>query len=586
MDLDISGNSPANARSITKDYNRLAKGNSNGLAATAAKTTTSTTTEAELGTETEAVGGVTGTECSINTQSSDTITAQPLKQQASPMSTIRIPREDVIGVLGPSVRPSQGANVLMRSGGLHGSFESRDFGTPALLVQHAGSLSSTLRREQEVMDRKTYLMLCLERQYRRHDPMRGFDRTKQDYVYYNHRSKGCYIPMEKRNDIAVLTYNHMFDYGDGSRFQRDDGGKARANPCVVDPLKGTFKSLTRGSRKSNNIYSKWSSDKASTPRYDIFDSSPHRPKSPRTVSVDLARSLQVSDLRIKPFRKRIVVEDVIATDARSISKSLDGISSVVARGKVLWGDVPESLRRSFVDEQSRRTIARESMYASNRRTENSMNATQGSLYGAPESHSFMDPARSYEEQQQQEEKEGEGVEQKQWVVTDQENKKREQVVFTDHADQVLLGFMDHVRQPVISPDGIPSYCRSHPQTEGEKMITGGGEGGGSSSVNKQQQKEEEEKKKEKDRTDPQLGKERVVLLPPVALAQMREAEWFSPVTSRKPQTGTTPMLSAISLPEPPLPYETSRLHFRRNYDVEEAKPLEGTVRWSSAKGLR
>ncbi|ORC86112.1 uncharacterized protein TM35_000301520 [Trypanosoma theileri] len=617
MEVNAAAASPADGRSTRKTSNGWSKGShgSRALAATAATTnTTTTTTNNTTSTETETVGGVSGAEYVMNTHthSHDAITPLPLKRGGSRTSSKRTPRGGVMGLIGSSVRASQGASVSSRSL-QHDSFESRHLETPALLIQHVGSMSTTLRREQEVMDRETYLMLCMERQFRRHDPMRGFDRTKQDYVYYNHRSKGCYIPVEKPKDTAILTYNHMFDFGDGSRFQRNDGGKASANPAVIDSLKGTFKSLTKGSQKTL-LSSKWSGGKASTDRNVIPRSSPQRPKSPRTVSVDLARSLQVADIRIKPFRKRIIVEDVIAADARSIAKSLDSIGSVVAQGKVMWEDVPESLRRSFVDEQSRRTVTRESMYASNQITRNIMNETQDSRYGAPKSHAFIDPMKTYDEEGQQQQlqqlqlQEGR-IEQKQQVGTEQETTKREQVVFTDHADQVLLGFMEHVRQPVISADGIPSYSRAQTQSEDEKVMTGETGKKVSSAYKQNKEGEEKERKqrepqpkrgddgyydddhdhddKREDRPDSQIGKERVVLLPPVAIAQMREAEWFSPVTSRKPQTGTTtPMLTTISLPEHPLPYETSRLHFRRNYDVKDAKPLQGTIRWSAAKGLK
>ncbi|KEG13630.1 hypothetical protein DQ04_00891130 [Trypanosoma grayi] len=441
------------------------------------------------------------------------------------------------------------------------------------LILNTTSVASTLRREQAVMDRETHLQLCFERQQRRHDPSHGFDRQSLDYVYYNHRSKGCYIPRETAKDRSILTYNHMFDFSDGSRFVRGGSEPAQPNPCVINSLTGTFKSLSRTSQKPR-IESRVGGRHG--------DSKPWRPKSPRTVSVDLAHSLQVSDLRIKPFQKRTIVEDVIASDLRCVAKACEGINSVVSQGKVKWEEVPENLRVSLGEERSRHTASLESVRASAEAAAHRRGESQDARYQEDSSYVPLSSTEHKREQQTQQ--------QPQMGSTSGRGQQRQQVFFTEPADRVLLGFTENVRQPVICKDGTPSYYYVQKRDGDHENVSGRTEEDvGPLTVEQRKQQQERQPPSQSPVLFPSPGSgERAVLLPHVAVTQLQEAEWFSPTASRRPPPpgATTTVAGPTWRPEKPLPFETSRLCFRRNYDVGDTKPSPGAIHWWAAKTLQ
>ncbi|RNF13314.1 uncharacterized protein Tco025E_06344 [Trypanosoma conorhini] len=488
-------------------------------------------------------------------------------ENAAPMWATRNSLE---GIRGCSLKRSPEVSLRTASK-THSALTTKREGASALFMQ-ASSMSSTLRREQAVMGPELYLQLCYERQLRRHNPKHGFDKTGEDYIYYNHRSKGCYIPRRPRKGTLTLTYNHMFDFTDGSRFLcGGDAEPPRPNPNVVNTHTGDFKSLVKRDQKEL-AESAFLKEGYSIPAHSLTLTSPQRSKSQaaKTISVDLARSLQVSDLRIKPFQRRVMIEDVIAKDSRRVAKVMDGVSSVVAKGKVKLNDVPENLRRALSEEQVRHTATLESTKASALTTGYYMNETGSQRYATELSPA---PGRTWQK-----------GEPHRPPPTPEQTTKRPNVSFTDHADRVLLGFTENVLKPVISKDGGPSYQLMRMREEEAKEEAEVEGIAKSDTVDPTQQHPQEANTTQALPSLP-ASKELPVLLPPIAIAAMRDAEWFDPVGLAKSKFDEAPPSWSARPPEKPLPFETSRLDYIRNYDAEAANPPEAMMHWTQAKTL-
>ncbi|SYZ63889.1 hypothetical_protein (plasmid) [Leishmania braziliensis MHOM/BR/75/M2904] len=79
--------------------------------------------------------------------------------------------------------------------------------------------STTLRRENDMLDDANLSALSVLRRQRRRDPRHGKSVDEQrNYVYYNHRSKGFFVPHDPAPDTVMLQYNHLYSFGDGTRF--------------------------------------------------------------------------------------------------------------------------------------------------------------------------------------------------------------------------------------------------------------------------------------------------------------------------------------------------------------------------------
>ncbi|EKF37619.1 hypothetical protein MOQ_002185 [Trypanosoma cruzi marinkellei] len=506
-----------------------------------------------------------------NALHSETASPRPPRADVRNMSSMRGERNSLDGIRGCSIQQSREASPRATTV-TQSSFDMKRRGSPALLMQ-AATMNSFRRREKYLTHPDLYLQLCFEQQMRRHDPRNGMDRKGEDYVYYNHRSKGCYIPRDPPKDTLFLTYNHIAEYTDGSRFKRvGDAESPRPNPSMVEMRTGSIHSLKRVNKKELAMTA-FTKEGYSIPTHSLFPTSPGRPKSQnsRTISVDLARSLHVSDLRIQPFRKHVIIEDVISKNSQRVSKVMEGVGSVVAKGKVNWNEIPTNLRRALSDEQIRHAATLESEMASAQTTGYRMDATGSRRYVADVS----SPPSSL------------------WVrdervrpsSTVQQDSKRQQVAFTDHADRVLLGFAENIRSPVLmNSDGRPPcQLMSIPEENIKPENRVEGIAGPDSVHNTPQLPRDDNPVQALD--SPSQNEERPVLLPPVAIAAMRDAAWFDPVGSRTFQSDEVPVPWSSRLPEKPLPFETSRLQYCRNHDVGGAKPPQAMMHWSQARKL-
>ncbi|KAF5222642.1 hypothetical protein ECC02_004219 [Trypanosoma cruzi] len=496
--------------------------------------------------------------------------SRPPRVEEGNTSSMRVEQNSLDGIRGCSIQLSREASPRTESM-THSSFGTKRKGSPALFMQ-AASTNSFRRREKYLTNRELYLQLCYEQQMRRRDPRNGLDRKGEDYVYYNHRSKGCYIPRDPPKDTLFLTYNHIFEYTDGSRFKRvGDAETPRPNPSMLETRTGSLNSLKRVSQKELAMTA-FTKEGYSIPDHSLFPSSPGRPRSQnsRTISVDLARSLHVSDLRIQPFRKHVIIEDVISKNSQRVSKVMDGVSSVVAKGKVNWNDVPANLRRALSDEQVRHAATLESDMASALTTGYRMDGTGSRRYMTDV---YSSPLSLFVRDERVEP-----------PSTLQQTSKRQQVAFTDHADRVLLGFAENIRLPVMNSDGRPPCQLMSVPEENDKPESREGGIAGPDSLFNTPQLPGDDSPVQALHSSPQ-GEERSVLLPPVVIAAMRDAAWFDFVGLRKLQFDETPVPWSSRLPEKPLPFETSRLQYCRNYDVGDANPPQAMMHWSQARKL-
>ncbi|RNF04550.1 hypothetical protein TraAM80_05148 [Trypanosoma rangeli] len=453
----------------------------------------------------------------------------------------------------------------------HGSLGTKYRRGSAFFMQ-ASPMSTTLGREEAVMGHDLYLQLCYERKMRRRDPRHGFPKRGEDYIYYNHRSKGCYIPRKANKDALTLTYNHMFDFSDGFRFLcNGDTEPPRPNPSVVNVHTGEFKSLNKTDLKKL-AESAFLREGYSIPghRPPLTSTRSSKYQAAKTISVDLAHSLRVSDLRIKPFQKRVNIEDVIAKDSKHVAKVMDGVSSVVAKGKVKLNEVPENLRRALSEEQVRRTAILDSEKASALTTGHHMGELGSQCYvtelsPVPRSLWRKDEPRLL-------------------PLTPEQTPKRQNVSFTDHADRVLLGFTENVGQLVIGKDGGPAYQLKHVREEESKEED---EKEGIIRSNSMDQTQQQPREACTTQGLPSLpaSKEMPVLLPSIAIAAMRDAEWFDPVSLTRTKFDEAPPSWSSQLPEKPLSFETSRLDYIRNYDARSVSPPRAMIHWTQAKTL-
>ncbi|KAH8611441.1 hypothetical protein ERJ75_000998500 [Trypanosoma vivax] len=455
---------------------------------------------------------------------------------------------------------------------------------PALLTP-AVSMSTVLRREEEVMETEVFKQLCFERQSRRHHPSRGLDKKHRTFVYYNHLSKGHFVPHEVNEGDITLTYNHMYYYGDGSRFRRSGDSALRTNPSVLEKGTTRFRPPVRRSTKAMKpVVGACRETSAHGPNATgLSQHTSRRSETRRTASVNVARSLQVSDLRAKPFEKRITIEEVIASDVGCVERSREGISSVVGKGKVPWSEVKEELRHSFSLSQARFT---ESLH----------------LKGTTQDHTREEALRCFPTGSLPS---GSGCERQPFSCsqkikdkynamhlsshahgTHDDSTPRSKVLFTDHASNVLFGFTKSVALPkdverdvsnTLATQKIQKLSFDGPAAK-ECGLMGDGlpptadcagtEGSATA--------DEFADGTHKGRSE--------ILLPPIAMAELRDRELLAN-GNYCVQSDTVKLLGTKWMPQEPLPYETSRLSYLRQFDVGEARPPPGMIHWTQSRGL-
>lgn len=197
------------------------------------------------------------------------------------------------------------------------------------------TMSSTLRREMEMLDEPMYNELGAQRSRRRRDPEHCVDPKVTDQHYYNEKSKAYFVPQDQNPDAAMLQYNHLYDFGDGSRFKSSPGEKARRNPTATPPRTYAENRQAAAAIQHPRQPTKATGSVANKRREEIEKGS---------SSLRTAKAVDVQKLHCSQFRQTRSIEDVVASDPTYVARSTDGIRSVVDSGKMDWSELPNRLQ--------------------------------------------------------------------------------------------------------------------------------------------------------------------------------------------------------------------------------------------------
>ncbi|CAD2219587.1 hypothetical protein, conserved [Angomonas deanei] len=256
--------------------------------------------------------------------------------------------------------------------------------------------ASSMKREAELLDDETYQELCRQRERRKRLPHHCKPiRKERDYVYYNSNSKGFYVPHDHAPTATMLNYNHLYDFGDGTRMgagnnnstkravpvvERDGTVKeyndSRRNPTAQGPL--AYHETTRGAAAYDPKYwgnthrqnvmnassaggtATMSATRANKSREDIKNQS---------SSLSTAKALRVKDIHISQSKKNMrTIEDVMAqnpnqlkADMGELQKGNDtstvddtGIMGACKEGKLNWDSMPKTLQGAVEEASSKK----------------------------------------------------------------------------------------------------------------------------------------------------------------------------------------------------------------------------------------
>lgn len=197
-----------------------------------------------------------------------------------------------------------------------------------------GTMSSTIKREMELLDEPMYNELGAQRARRRRDPEHCEDRTVTDQHYYNYKSKAYFVPQDQNPNAVMLQYNHLYDFGDGSRFKSAPGQPSRRNPTAPAPR--TY---------AENKQAAAAMQKAKPPKGTGSVANRRREEIEKgSSSLRTAKAVDVQKLHCSQFRQTRSIEDVVASDPTYVARSTDGIRSVVDSGKMDWSELPSRLQ--------------------------------------------------------------------------------------------------------------------------------------------------------------------------------------------------------------------------------------------------
>lgn len=197
----------------------------------------------------------------------------------------------------------------------------------------AGGLPGSMRREAGMLPEKYHNELRAQRFRRRRDPQHGVDPTLTDQYYYQQKSKAFYVPQEQNPNAAMLQYNHLYDFGDGSRFKSNE--PPVRNPTALPPK-------TYGQQKAATKVSPYlPADRSSATLYEGQGDPMQKGSS---SSLRTAKAVDAQKLHTSQFRQTRSIEDVIASDPNFVSRSAAGVRSAVASGKMDWSELPNRLQ--------------------------------------------------------------------------------------------------------------------------------------------------------------------------------------------------------------------------------------------------
>lgn len=245
----------------------------------------------------------------------------------------------------------------------------------------AATMPNTLRRERELLDDATLGELCTQRERRRllRRPLRSRpDVTERDYQYYNTKSKGYFIPPPLPDDALLLQYDHLYDFGNGTRFANQsamdvvdgDGTQngrslvysvARANPGAAPPRtigewkRGTARATARqqsvnaATASSRVAPQTWSASPSQRRREDIQNG------GGGGASLRSARAIDVGKLHCSQFRRTRTLEETLAERASRMpaTSALTGsaVHAAVQEGKLNHHDIAPQLGQIAMAEE-------------------------------------------------------------------------------------------------------------------------------------------------------------------------------------------------------------------------------------------
>lgn len=228
-------------------------------------------------------------------------------------------------------------------------------------VFHPGSRATAtggtmLRREVQLLSDGPYNELVAQRDRRRRDVQRcrQLPQEKADYVYYNHKSKGYYVPQEKPPDALLLTYNHSFDYGpDGTRMSKNSGGGGGGNCSRFNPTAEPPRSLaeSRGAPWRHHAQSqqqqqqqqrgKGAMETMTTTRRATTGQQQRSAAAAAASSLRTAHAVEPASLKGSQFRAPRTIEEVVAAGNPAAARAATAsVTAALRRGVLTERDLP------------------------------------------------------------------------------------------------------------------------------------------------------------------------------------------------------------------------------------------------------
>lgn len=254
--------------------------------------------------------------------------------------------------------------------------------------------NNAIRREVELLDEDTHDELLAERARRRCDPHHGksdIQNTGGDFVYYNSKSKGFFVPRDPPLDALMLNYNHLYDFGNGTRFDTssykyldktvgENVVIARRNPIAQGPVPypdsrgASWKAVRgglarpgggRGVGSHGKLFQRSGGDPGEASNFTGQAALALRvnPRSLKREDIDkmgghslaTARALNVDkDIRQTQCKNTPSIEDILFRHSDfylTHGRTTDSVSAVVEKGKVDRNEVPQDLMRTIEEQR-------------------------------------------------------------------------------------------------------------------------------------------------------------------------------------------------------------------------------------------
>ncbi|KAG5509568.1 hypothetical protein JKF63_06273 [Porcisia hertigi] len=253
------------------------------------------------------------------------------------------------------------------------SAESQRFGRT-----FAGSAanSGSTRRELKMLDEANLSDLNALRDRRRRDPQHGKSaKEQQDYVYYNHRSKGFYVPHDPPAGTMMLHYNHLYSFGDGTRFAAktpplsEERGRTpgavttahRHNPHAAPPrsfaeTRGCAFPYTASQRQHASYnHTTGGTPKAISGLYGQGSRTQRGETQKGSSSLRTGKAVDLAQLHSTQCPRPRTIEEVMADQPQRYLGNTKGVGGALVRdierdvevGKLQWGEVPPAMQKAM-----------------------------------------------------------------------------------------------------------------------------------------------------------------------------------------------------------------------------------------------